>query len=160
MYRKYRFEGDVHEKLDCVPLTVRRKLDLARMKISLAGWQSLTRAERLALCHLPVDTEEEVEVYREVLAAFAERAGAPLKELDAATGDRTRWLRDAPPEDVVQRARGFGALERVRDVWGRLDEESRYTLVKLSAPEKAPEKFRLALAELGLVEGDAMTSRG
>ena len=58
MYKRFTFEGDIHESLDCVPLSVRRKLDLAALKISLDGWQQLSRAERLSLCHLPVDSEQ------------------------------------------------------------------------------------------------------
>ena len=153
MYRKFAFEGDVHEALDCVPLTVRRKLDLARLKISLAGWQSLSRGERLALCHLPVETEEDVAVYREILAAFAERAGAAVKDLPIEVGDRRAWGAGAVPAVVEARASSLAGapLARLRAAWGGLTEEERYALFKLSNPEKSPEKLHRALTELGLV---------
>src|SRR5260370_24490197 len=85
MYRRFAFEGDIHASLDCVPLAVRRKLDLAMLKISLEGWQRLRFAERLALCHLPVDSNEEIQVYREVMQAFCERGVVPLKRLVVGT---------------------------------------------------------------------------
>ena len=47
MYKRFEFEGAIHDTLECVPMSVRRKLDLATLKISLAGWQALSRAERL-----------------------------------------------------------------------------------------------------------------
>ena len=144
MYRRFDFEGEIHAKLACVPLVVRRKLDLSALKISLAGWQSLSREERLALCHLPVDTAPDIAVYREVLQGFAARAGVALSPLEPA--DPATWtaaavalrLRDRLGDDAPGEA--FAAA---------LDEEERYALVKLAEPKREVSKLRAALAELG-----------
>jgi hypothetical protein len=154
MYKRFDFEGDVHQTLECVPLTVRRKLDIASLKISLEGWQALTRAERLALCHLPVDSEEDREVYIEVMRTFCERAGVPLKPLvDADAAGRT-WNASTTPPRVKERADELHA--KLDDAtWRRLDEESRYALVKLSDPKRNPLKIHAALVELGLLAGPA-----
>ncbi len=150
MYKRFSFEGDVHESLDCVPLTVRRKLDLAGLKISLAGWQTLTRAERLALCHLPVDDAEAVAVYREVYQGFADRAGVPLQPLPDDSMAGRPWLAPSPPAAVTTKAALLdGAADLSR--WPDLDEESRYALFKLSDPKKEAGKLRAALLELGMV---------
>src|SRR5207248_8286849 len=82
MYLRFAFEGDVHETLATIPLAVRRKLDLAGLKLSLAGWTALSRAERLAVCHLPVESRADLEIYREALRGFAERAGHPVVPLE------------------------------------------------------------------------------
>ncbi len=154
MYKRFEFEGDVHASLECVPLTVRRKLDLAGLKISLVGWQTLSRAERLALCHLPVDDADEVTVYREVYQGFADRAGVPLKPLaEGAMTDRP-WNVNTPPPAVREKAALLGHdvdLSR----WADLDEESRYALFKLSDPKKDPRKLRAALDELAMTGRDA-----
>ncbi|MEZ4406029.1 MAG: nitrate reductase associated protein [Polyangiales bacterium] len=155
MYKRFAFEGDVHASLECVPLTVRRKLDLAGLKISLVGWQTLTRAERLALCHLPVDEDDEVEVYREVYRSFADRAGVPLKPLPDAGMSTRPWLAAAPPEAVRARVALLGC-EVDLDRWPALDEESRYALLKLSDPKKDVWKLRAALGELGMLPGDGV----
>ncbi len=154
MYKRFEFEGDVHRLLDCVPLTVRRKLDLAALKISLEGWQALSRAERLALCHLPVDGAEDRAVYIEIMRGFCERAGVPLKPLNDPDALGLVWNVPSVPPRVRERSEALHA--RLDDrAWSTLDEESRYALVKLSDPKRNPLKIHAALVELGLLDGPA-----
>jgi hypothetical protein len=135
-----------------VPLTVRRKLDIAQLKISLEGWQKLSRAERLALCHLPVDTAAELDIYREVMRGFCDRCGVTLKPLQDPQADARAWNCDHVPAEVVDKAQA----PRLTDArWRELDEEARYALLKLSDPKKNPEKLQAALVELGLKVGPA-----
>ena len=70
MLRRFKFEDEVHQSLSCVPMAVRRKLDQAGVKISLEQWQTLRRGERLAICHLPTESDEE----RATLKFFVEEA--------------------------------------------------------------------------------------
>jgi hypothetical protein len=140
MYKRFEFEGDVHQTLECVPLTVRRK--------------TLTRAERLALCHLPVDSDEDREVYIEVMRTFCDRAGVSLKPLVDADASGRTWNVSTTPARVKERADALHA--RLDDTaWRHLDEESRYALVKLSDPKRNPLKLHAALVELGLLTGPA-----
>ncbi|WP_394832337.1 nitrate reductase associated protein [Pendulispora rubella] len=149
-YKRFAFEGSTHESLECVPLTVRRKLDLAGLKISLAGWQALSRAERLSLCHLPVDEPGAIDVYREVFESFAERANVPLSPLPTEASDRTQWNGPVPPAGVQARLDAMGfALQPSQ--WTALDEESRYALMKMAEPKRDPRKFSWVLQELGLL---------
>jgi hypothetical protein len=147
VYRRFDFEGDIHTSLACVPLVVRRKLDLAGLKISLAGWKALPRAERLALCHLPAETDEDLAVYIEVLRAFAARAGVPLDPLPGDPIRRTAWSTAATRERLQERL-GPGGLEE--DALSRLTEEERYAVIKLADPARDPEKLFILLRELGL----------
>jgi hypothetical protein len=148
MYKPFAFEGEVHESLSCVPLTVRRKLDVAGLKISLEGWQTLTREERLALCHLPIDSDAEVAVYQEVMRGFCARHAVPLKPLTEVRDQGRSWNTDDVPVAVTTRLREVGGDLPVAG-WRALDEESRYALLKLADPKQAVAKFRAALAELG-----------
>lgn len=159
MYKRFEFEGDVHASLDCVPLTVRRKLDLAKTKISLEGWQRLPRAERLSLCHLPVDSAEDLAVYQQVMAAFCERSGVATKPLHDPVVDGRLWNAPAVPAPLRELAGKLGAaLDDAR--WSALDEESRYALLKLADPKRTPEKLAAALIELGLLSGTAAAGAG
>lgn len=154
MYRRFAFEGDIHTQLDCVPLTVRRKLDLAAWKISLEGWQRLPYPARLALCHLPVDTEEDLQVYRSVMEGFCAAAAVALKPLVDEAAQRRVWNDTLPPEPLRGRLAELGcALDA--DAWQKLDEESRYALLKLADPKRHPAKLPAALVELGLRAGPA-----
>jgi hypothetical protein len=147
MYKRFAFEGDVHVSLSCVPLTVRRKLDLAELKISLAGWQTLSREERLALCHMPVDTHEDIAVYREVLRGFAARARVPLTPLPGGPMASSDWSAEGVLARLKERLVG-AHLDAAR--LGALDEESRYALFKLADPKRDVAKLRAALRELDL----------
>jgi hypothetical protein len=152
MYRRFVFEGEVHEALDCVPLAVRRKLDLAGLKISLAGWQALSHAERLALCNLPVDTSEDLGIYVEVLQGFAARAGVPLSPLPEAPVDRITWSPGGVRARLQARLEGHAVPDE--EALGRLTDEERYSLFKLADPRREPAKLLLLLRELGIARGD------
>ena len=150
MYKRFAFEGEVHQSLSCVPLTVRRKLDLAGMKISLDGWQRLPREERMALCHLPVDGPDELTTYQEIMRGFCDRHGVECKPLTGVDEARRSWSGPDIPEAVAARVGELG-LALAPAAWRALDEESRYALLKLSDPRQAAAKLRAVLAELGLV---------
>ncbi|HXR24207.1 MAG TPA: nitrate reductase associated protein, partial [Candidatus Binataceae bacterium] len=82
MIRRFKFEDEVHQSLSCVPMAVRRKLDRIGLKIGLEQWQQLGLGERLAVCHLPVDSIEEQEVARIFMReAVQNRSGGEVKEL-------------------------------------------------------------------------------
>jgi hypothetical protein len=152
MYKRFAFEGDVHTSLECVPLTVRRKLDLSGIKISLAGWQQLARDERLSLCHLPVDCPEEIAIYREIFLAFCARRHVPWKPLQDPAVDARLWNAPKIPTELSARTQALG-VQLDEETWAGLDEESRYALVKLVDPKRQPEKLAAALCELGLLAG-------
>lgn len=147
MYLRFEFEGDLHRTLEFIPMAVRRKLDLAGLKLSLAGWTAMNRGERLAVCHLPVDAPEDLEAYREALRAFAERAGHPAAPLEGGPVDPSAWAAAKIPESVAGRARRLPLAK-----WSALPEEARYVLWRLSETRRGPEKFDAAMRELGLAQ--------
>jgi hypothetical protein len=149
MYLRFSFEGDLHRTLEFIPLTVRRKLDLAGLKPSLAAWTALTRAEKLAVCHLPVDGPEDVEVYREAVQGFAHRAGKVIEPLEGGPVDPAAWGPSQFPASLAARLPETGARLSPQQ-WSGLSEEARYALVRLAEPRRNPEKLIAALRELGL----------
>jgi hypothetical protein len=145
MYLRLELEGDLHRTLEFIPLAVRRKLDLAGLKLSLAAWTAMTRAERLAVCHLPVDEEGDLEAYREALTGFAQRAGHPVAPLEGGPVDRETWGAARIPETVAARTPRLSLAQ-----WSALSEEPRYVLLRLSEARRSPEKLNAALRELKL----------
>ena len=146
MYLRFAFEGDT---LEFIPLAVRRKLDLAGLKLSLAAWTALSRAERLAVCHLPVDGPGDLDVYREALAGFAQRAGHPLAPLEGGPADPRGWGPARIPDALAARL-AAADVRFAPPAWASLSDEARYVLVKLSEPRRNPEKLVAALRELKL----------
>jgi hypothetical protein len=146
MYLRLELEGDLHRTLEFIPLAVRRKLDLAGMKLSLKAWTAMPRAERLAICHLPVDGPGDLDVYREALAAFAERSGHPVAPLEGGALDGSAWGPARIPDSVAERAPSLSSAQ-----WSGLPEDARYVLFRLAEPRRAPDKLNAALRELRLI---------
>jgi hypothetical protein len=82
MIRKFKFEDEIYESLNCLPMAARRKLDALGVKLSLAQWERLGRGERLMICHAPSASEEERDALRTFIEeATIERAGLAPKTL-------------------------------------------------------------------------------
>ena len=70
MIRRFKFEYEIYESLNCLPMAARRKLDALGVKLSLSQWEQLGRGERLMICHVPSAPDEE----RDALRTFIEEA--------------------------------------------------------------------------------------
>jgi len=147
MPRIFSFERELYATLDLLPLTMRRKLDLAGLKLSLDGWQALPIADRRALADAAVEGSASVAAFTAALRAATERAGVALKPVLLAGAPR--W--QSPTVPVPLRAR-LPALRAELDdaTWASLDDEARYALLALSEKQREPEGFGAALVELGL----------
>jgi hypothetical protein len=123
-FRRFGFEPD---DLDLLPLDLRRKLDLAGRKLSLAAWRALSVGDRQALC---------------------EASETALASLDApAILPRAPWREPAALERVAARAREIGVpFDPGR--WATLDDSARHALHHLADPRREPERFLTAVAEL------------
>ena len=146
MFRRFNFEEDIYCTLDCVPMTVRRKLDRVGVKIGLAQWQALGQGERLAVCHLPADQPDECEAIRTFIIEAVKRvSGVEPKELPAAQRLTAEPPREVPPS-LVADARSAG-VALTQEMWERLDGDQRYMLTKLGGQSKS-DKLGIALREL------------
>ncbi len=144
MFRRFHFEDDIYCTLECVPMTVRRKLDRIGLKVHLAQWQALSQGERLAICHLPAGEAEECDALRTFIVEAVQRtSGVQPQDL---TPEQRRA--SEPPEQVppslVSEAASAGAV-LTQSMWERLDADERYMLTKL---EKRGAKLAIALREL------------
>jgi hypothetical protein len=149
MPRIFSFEREIHATLELVPLTVRRKLDLAGLKISLGGWQALPVADRRALAEAEVEDEASVSGFAAALRAAAARSGVDLRPI--AVPCPPPWRTPAVPDAVKVRAAAAGApLDD--GAWARLDDDARHALLHLAGrgSEEHEARFRAALVELGL----------
>jgi hypothetical protein len=144
--RRFQFESDIYERLNCVPMAVRRKLDRVGLKVGLDQWQSFSRAERLAICYMPALSHDEREALREVLNEAAKaRSGCLPKELSEPALEEA-----CPPCSVPillavrSKAAGYDLAE---EVWQSLDEDERYALLKLGNGKTVSHNLPKALAE-------------
>lgn len=140
---RFEFEKDMYDALEFMPLDVRRRSDMAGVRISLAGWQALTFADRLTLGQLAVDTEADLDAYRLIARALMDRVEQPMKEDHRATP----WRDPQVTVAIAARARELGCTFDPAS-WGALDDACKYVLYRLSDSKKDPDKFRAALVEV------------
>jgi hypothetical protein len=144
MFRHFHFEEDIYCTLDCVPMTVRRKLDRIGLKVHLAQWQALGQGERLAICHLPADHADECEAMRTfVVEAVKRSSGVEPNDLPPEQRLTAEPPNEVPPA-LIADATSAGAV-LTQAMWDRLDGDERYMLTKL---EKRGDKLAIALREL------------
>ncbi len=146
MMRRFRFEDEIYSSLYCVPMAVRRKLDRLGVKIGLKQWQALGRGERLAVCHLPADSDEEAEALKLFIReAVQSRSGEEPKSIPEAE----RIAADPPPEPPAVLVQNLSALGVALDrgAWTRLDSDERYALVKLGGGKETSHNLKAACAE-------------
>jgi hypothetical protein len=146
MIRKFQFEADIYESLNCLPMAARRKLDALGIKVHLAQWEQFGRGERLMICHAPADTEEERSALRTFIEEVATaRTGSPAQVLPE-DARQSAFPPSHPPLNLVQNARALG-VELDDEAWAALDNDQRYALVKLGDAMKPSHNLKPALRE-------------
>jgi|ERR1019366_1849789 hypothetical protein len=129
MFRRFDFENEVYATLELVPISVRRKLDLAGVKLHLNQWQALSRTERLVVCHFPAASSEECEVLAAFLAEAVKRCTSEELSTVPPAQDTAADADHMPPEV----ARLVSELQLNGENWSRrFDPDERYALAKLT----------------------------
>jgi hypothetical protein len=147
--RIFAFEADFAADLRCLPMAVRRKLDLAGVKLKLTQWHGLSDEERQGLLAWS-DTETALADLRQWLLERSHTLPqGPARALVPAAG--ADWQQgETLPERVAASCQQLG-LDLDRDAWQGLDELERFALVKLSHPGHEHRNLPRALEELGLI---------
>ena len=133
------FEAEFSSNLRCIPMAVRRKLDLCGRKLRLQNWLELPEAERTTLLLWgdgPAD-----------LSQLAERLGTITTPLAPANNESWQQL-GAVPEALGQACRQINCQTPSLAQWQRLEELERFALVKLSHPGHEHRNLPMALPEI------------
>jgi len=147
--RCFAFEADFTADLRCIPMAVRRKLDLAGVKLRLSHWNSLGEVERQRLLAWS-DEAAALEVMRQwLLERTAAMAEGQAKLLEPAVAEPWQQATELP-QSLAASCRQLG-LTPPDQAWSQLDELERFALVKLSHPGHEHRNLPRALAEFGLL---------
>jgi hypothetical protein len=146
MFHRYQYEAEYYSALTRLPLDLRRKLDLAGIKLSLKDWQTFGFEERMVLCHLPCDGDEEIRVFARYIDFLSRRyCRKPAEKI--APLDAMLWQAEAVPQAVRERS---AALERpvTLERWRQWPSHHRYALYKTAESKTQPEAFAQVLLQL------------
>jgi len=128
-----------------MPLGVRRKLDIAGLKLPLEMWQALSFEERCKLCEEEPDTLG-AKPYAALVHALCRHRPGQLVELPALSTPRP-WATPEAKARVLERSQAAGKPLSPAQ-WEKLDDERRYILWRLSEARRGPQKLLAALQEL------------
>ena len=147
------FESDFIGNWRCIPLCVRRKLDLIGLKLKLSHWLELSQAQRQQLVDWDDQPEALAQLRAQLLLLTAPLSDGVAQPLPPATGEPWQTLQ-VVPDDVVRAAQARQvalSLER----WQGLSELGRFALCKLARPGHDHHNLGAAFEEL-LAPGPAV----
>jgi hypothetical protein len=142
----FQFEQDFVGSWRCIPLCVRRKLDLIGLKLKLSHWLELSQVQRQEL----VDWSDD-DASLQTLKHHLQRCTAPMADGEAtsitpARSEPWQHLHVVAPD--VARAAADRGLDLSPDHWATLDELARFALCKLARPGHDHHNLNAAFAEL------------
>ena len=142
----FAFEQDFVGSWRCIPLCVRRKLDLIGLKLKLSHWLELSQAQRQELVDWPDQAEALLQLREQLQAWTRPMADGEARPLPVAVAEP--WQRLEPVPDEVQRAALQRDVSLSNEQWKALGELERFVLCKLARPGHDHHNLRAAFAEL------------
>jgi hypothetical protein len=142
----FAFEQDFVGTWRCIPLCVRRKLDLMGLKLKLSHWLELSQAQRQELVDWS-DAPDELEQCRETLRSLTRRMADGMAK-DLAPAVDAPWQKaDSMPVEVAHAAQARGVLLTAAQ-WADLSELDRFCLCKLVRPGHDHHNLAAAFSEV------------
>jgi hypothetical protein len=142
----FAFEQDFIGSWRCIPLCVRRKLDLAGVKLKLSHWLSLSQQQRQELVDWG-DSPERLQQMRDHLRIrTATMADGVVKDLPPAVHEPWQQV-DQLPEELLDAAHRRG-VALTPDAWMTLRELDRFALCKLARPGHDHHNLEAAFSEV------------
>ena len=142
----FAFEHDFMGSWRCIPLCVRRKLDLIGLKLKLSHWLELSHDERQRLVDWPDGREALQDLRRHLQQRTAAMADGEAKPLPPAVAEAWQQANPVPPE--VARAARERQVSLLSEHWAALGELERFALCKLARPGHDHHNLGAAFEEL------------
>lgn len=148
----FQFEKDFAGALYCIPMAVRRKLDLCGVKVSLKEWNRFTLDEREQMVAQSCDTPSEIDDYgRYVVGVIENRTSGPAQLLERDDGAEWNDTKSVP-QRVVDYSIERDVTPPTPAQWAALTPLQRFSIFKLTRPGHTNENFEPAMREFGLIQ--------
>jgi hypothetical protein len=142
----FAFEQDFIGTWRCIPLCVRRKLDLAGVKLKLSHWLALTQNQRQELVDWS-DAADALDQLRQHLRDLTEgMADGVVKDLPPAV-DAAWQQQSVLPAEIHSAAMARG-VELTPEQWAQVTELDRFALCKLVRPGHDHHNLDAAFSEV------------
>lgn len=148
----FQFEKDFAGALYCIPMVVRRKLDLSGVKVALKQWNRFALEEREQMVAQSCETPSEVDNYaRYVVSVIENRTNEPAQLLERDAG--AEWNDGkSVPQRVLDYSIERGVNPPTPAQWAALTPLQRFSIFKLTRPGHSNENFVPAMREFGLIQ--------
>jgi hypothetical protein len=131
-------------------MSVRLKLDLCGVKVSLKQWNKFAHEDRELLVTKSCRTPEQVVLYKQYLLGVIERCGFGSAE-SLPIDPNPEWADPAKmPERIIRNSAELGLAPPSTQQWQALSLLQRFALFKLTRPGHSNENFVPALREFGI----------
>ena len=130
----------------CIPLCVRRKLDLIGVKLKLSHWLEFTQEQRQTLVDWSDQSPELVDLREHLRKLTQFMAEGMVKDLPIAEGEPWQILSVVPK--VVQQAALNRSISISAGQWADLFEIERFALCKLARPGHDHHNLDAAFSEV------------
>lgn len=149
----FNFEQDGRYPLRRIPMIMRFNLDACGIRISLAGWITLSRAEREELVALPCASDTERKIFRtrlaEMLAPHADNPDTVIEHVDIDASPAWKNTH-AVPQAVIDTLNELSLPNVTLAQWTALNDLQRFALIKLTRSGHKNANLLPALKEFGL----------
>ena len=142
----FAFEQDFIGSWRCIPLCVRRKLDLVGLKLKLSHWLEMSYEQRQALVDWGDSSEHLAQMRDQLRAWTASMADGVLKDLPPAQTEPWQ-LKDQLPDQLLDAARRRG-IDLTTQAWMSMRELDRFALCKLARPGHDHHNLEAAFSEV------------
>lgn len=147
----FTFEKDFAGALYCIPMVVRRKLDVCGVKVSLKQWNRFELGEREQLVAQNCETPNQVDEYTRYVAKLLEtRTNEPAQFIAKDAGAEWNDLKSVP-QRVIDYSNERDVAPPTLSQWTTLTPLQRFAIFKLTRPGHSNENFLPAMREFGLI---------
>lgn len=142
----FSFERDFIGSWRCIPLCVRRKLDLIGLKLRLSHWLALSQSQRQELVDWPDDASGLASLDEHLRGCTRTMVDGEARRLPPATAEP--WQNAATIAEAVGDAASQRGIALSLQDWGELSELERYALCKLARPGHDHHNLEAAFSEV------------
>lgn len=144
--RYFYFEDDFIRDLRCIPLCVRRKLDLIGIKLKLTHWQEFNLTEKSKIVNWP-DSRKELLNLKEFLKNKTSNSKyGEAKEIKESINEP--WQNNTKVPDKVLKAAQKRGINISDEKWKNLSELDRFAFCKLIRPSHEHNNLDKAFEEI------------